>query len=253
MEPGPRFSLQGKIALVTGSTRGIGQAIAAGFAANGARVWVHGRDADAGEQLAQQLGGRFGQADLAEPSAVRTLAETLHAAEERLDILVNNAGMEIRMPLEQLDMATLDRIWQVNMRAAVELTHLLLPLLKKAETASIINVTSIHEHVPFPGNVAYAMSKAALSMFTRTIAIELGPYGIRVNNLAPGAVETDLNREALYNKGIKEFQARIPLRRIGQPVDMVGSAIFLASDAAHYVTGTTLYADGGYMQNLLRS
>jgi gluconate 5-dehydrogenase len=179
-----------------------------------------------------------------------TLVATLAATEEHLDILVNNAGTEIRMPVAHMDMATFDLIWNVNTRSAVELTSLLLPLLQKADAASIINVTSIHESTPFPGNVAYTMSKAALGIFTRTIAVELGGMGIRVNNLAPGAIETDLNREALQRAGTK-LSGRIPLKRVGQPIDMVGPALFLASDAARYVTGTTLYADGAYTQNLL--
>ncbi|HEY0756499.1 MAG TPA: SDR family oxidoreductase [Ktedonobacteraceae bacterium] len=245
------FSLVGKIALVTGSTRGIGRAIAEGFAAAGARVWIHGRDERAGTALAQQLGGRFCYADLATPEGTHTLVETLAEAEEHLDILVNNAGIEIHMPVTRMDMVTFDLIWNVNTRSAVELTSLLLPLLQKASAASIINVTSIHENTPFPDNVAYTMSKAALGIFTRTIAVELGGWGIRVNNLAPGAIETDLNREALRRSG-PEMARRIPLKRVGQPGDMVGPALFLASDASRYVTGTTLYADGAYTQNLLR-
>lgn len=252
MESQERFSFTGKVALVTGSTKGIGRAIAEGFAAAGARVWFHGRKREEGELIAQQAGGYFCQAELGEMGEVQRLVETLAKEEEKLDILVNNAGIEIRMPLEEIDMPTFDRIWQVNARAVVELTGLLLPLLKKAQAASVINITSIHESVPFPGNLAYSMSKAALAMFTKASAIELGKLGIRVNNLAPGAVETDLNRESLRRTGLAQFQARIPLRRVGDPLDMVGPALFLASDAARYVTGTTLYADGGYMQNLLR-
>lgn len=251
METAKRFSLAGKVALVTGSTRGIGRAIAEGFAAAGARVWLHGRDAQAGVDLARQLGGRFCQADLSTSEGARTLVETLAEAEERLDVLVNNAGMEIRVPITRMDMATFDLIWNVNTRSAVELTSLLLPLLQKAEAASIINVTSIHEYTPFPGNVAYTMSKAALGIFTRTIAVELGGLGIRVNNLAPGAIETDLNREAVWRAG-PELSRRIPLKHVGQPDEMIGPALFLASDASRYVSGTTLYADGAYTQNLLR-
>lgn len=251
MDTAALFSLTGKVALVTGSTRGIGRAIAEGFAAAGARVWLHGRDEQAGAALARQLGGRFCLADLATPEGTRTLVETLTRAEERLDVLVNNAGIEIRVPVAQMDMATFDLIWNVNTRSAVELTSRLLPLLQKADAASIINVTSIHESTPFPGNVAYTMSKAALGMFTQTIAVELGGLGIRVNNLAPGAVETDLNRESIRRAGA-ELARRIPLKRVGQPSDMVGPALFLASDASRYVSGTTLYADGAYTQNLLR-
>jgi NAD(P)-dependent dehydrogenase (short-subunit alcohol dehydrogenase family) len=167
-------------------------------------------------------------------------------------VLVNNAGMESIMSIEHMDMATFDRIWSVNVRAAVELTHLLLPLLKRSGAASIINVTSIHDTMPYPHNAAYSMSKAALAMFTKTIAVELAPHGIRANNFAPGAVETDINRDVLQDIGHENFRQWIPAGRVAQTSEMIGPALFLASDASSYVTGATLYADGGYLQNLVR-
>lgn len=252
MNPIETFSLAGKVALVTGSTRGIGNAIARGYAQVGAHVWVHGRDAEAGERLAHDINGVFVQADLAQPADVQRLARTLLAAETRLDVLVHCAGLEILMPLEQARMDVFDQIWQVNVRTAVELTQLLLPLLKAPQGASIINVTSIHDQVPYPGNFAYSMSKAALAMFTKTMALDLASYQIRVNSLAPGAVATDLNREVLATIGHDAFRQWIPLGRVAQPDEMVGPAIFLASAAASYITGATLYADGGYMQHLVR-
>jgi NAD(P)-dependent dehydrogenase (short-subunit alcohol dehydrogenase family) len=245
-------SLDGKNALITGSTQGIGAAIAEGFAAAGARVWIHGREEDAGTALAQRVGGKYIKADLSRSEEVRQLAETISAAEEHLDVLMNNAGLEIIMPLEQIDLFAFDLIWRVNARAPVELTQLLLPLLKRSSSASIINVTSIHDTMPYPHNTAYSMSKAALAMFTKTAALELAPFGIRVNNLAPGAVETDLNRQVLETIGREKFREWIPLGRVAQVDDMVGPALFLASDASKYVTGATLYVDGGYLQHLVR-
>jgi glucose 1-dehydrogenase len=156
------------------------------------------------------------------------------------------------MPIAVMDMAGFDRVWHVKVRAPVELVHRLLPLIRAAPGASVINVTSIHDVVPYAQNSAYCASKAALAMFTRTIAIELGPEGIRVNNLAPGAVETDINREVLDQIGREQFREWIPLGRVAQTSEMVGPALFLASDASRYVTGATLYADGGYMQHLVR-
>jgi NAD(P)-dependent dehydrogenase (short-subunit alcohol dehydrogenase family) len=245
-------SLDGKNALITGSTQGIGAAIAEGFAAAGARVWIHGREEDAGTALAQKVGGKYIKADLSRSEEVRQLAETISAAEEHLDVLMNNAGLEIIMPLEQIDLFAFDLIWRVNARAPVELTQLLLPLLKRSSSASIINVTSIHDTMPYPHNIAYSMSKAALAMFTKTAALELAPFGIRVNNLAPGAVETDLNRQVLETIGRDKFREWIPLGRVAQVDEMVGPALFLASDASKYVTGATLYVDGGYLQHLVR-
>jgi NAD(P)-dependent dehydrogenase (short-subunit alcohol dehydrogenase family) len=243
--------LDGKVALITGSTSGIGKALAQGFAAAGARVWIHGRNAAAGTALAQQLNARFVAADLAQPEQVESLARTLLDAEARLDVLVNNAGVEIIMPIETMDMEKLDQIWRVNVRAPFQLTHLLLPALKRAR-GSIINITSIHDTMPYPNNAAYSASKAALAMFTKTIAVELAPYGVRVNNFAPGAVETEINREVIHEIGEDKFREWIPLGRVAQTDEMIGPALFLASDASSYVTGTTLYADGGYLQNLVR-
>lgn len=244
--------LEGRIALVTGSTGGIGRAIAEGFAAQGAKVWVHGRREAAGRALAEQLGGRFVQADLAHESEVARLADALLENEQQLDILVNNAGVEIIMPVEQLDLAKLDLMWAVNVRAPIQLTHALLPLLRRAQGASIINVTSIHDTMPYPHNAAYSLSKAALAMFTKAAAVELAPLGIRVNNFAPGAVETEINREVIREVGEDKFREWIPLGRVAQADEMIGPALFLASSMSSYMTGATLYVDGAYLQNLVR-
>ncbi len=166
-------------------------------------------------------------------------------------MLVNNAGVEIIMPIEHMDMDRFDQIWRVNVRAPVQLTHLLLPALKRAR-GSIINITSIHDTMPYPNNSAYSASKAALAMFTKTIAVELAPQGVRVSNFAPGAVETEINRDVIREIGEEKFAGWIPLGRVAQTDEMIGPALFLASAASSYVTGATLVADGGYLQNLVR-
>lgn len=245
------FSLAGKTALVTGSSRGIGLEIARGFAAAGARVWIHGRNSADGERVAQELGGRFVAADLMAERAVQALADEIVAVEPKLDILVNNAGLEIPMAIGDMDMDAFDQVWRVNLRAPIELIHRLLPCLR-TPGASIINVTSIHDTVPYANNSAYCAAKAALAMVTRTIAIELAPRGIRVNNLAPGAVETDSNRVVIERIGRATFKEWIPLGRAACPAEMAGPALFLASDAASYVTGETIYADGAYRHHLVR-
>lgn len=246
------FKLDGKVALVTGSTRGIGRAIAEGFAQAGARVWVHGRDEESGQHLAKHLDGRFVAADLSSVDDIRSLVKTIESHEGCLDVLVNNAGLDIVMPLESMDMAVFDTLWQVNVRAPVDLVRQLLPMLRAAPEASVINVTSIHDTAPYAFNSAYCAMKAALAMFSKTIAVELAPHGIRVNNLAPGAVETDINRRILEDIGRDKFAEWIPMGRVAQTKEMVGPALFLASSAASYVTGSTLYADGAYMQHLVR-
>jgi NAD(P)-dependent dehydrogenase (short-subunit alcohol dehydrogenase family) len=213
---------------------------------------VNTRDATKGEPVAAAIGGTFVHADLRSSADIAAMVKRLEREESRLDILVNNAAVEVILPFEKTDLAKADEIWRLNVRAAQELTFLLLPLLKNSDHASIINITSIHDAMPYPHNVDYNMSKAALNMFTRTLAIELGPKGIRVNNLAPGPVETDLNREVIDSIGRDNFGEWVPLGRVSTVAEMVGPAIFLASDASSYVNGATLYADGGYMLNLVR-
>jgi len=252
MNPLDLFRLDGRIALVTGSGRGIGKALAEGFAGAGAKVWVNARDAAKGEPVAAAIGGKFVRADLSSSAEIVEMVRRIEKEEGRLDILVNNAAVEVILPFERTDMSKADEIWRLNVRAAEELTFLLLPLLKKSRHASIINITSIHDVMPYPHNLDYNMSKAALNMFTRTLAIELGPKGIRVNNLAPGPVETDLNREVIDSIGRDKFAEWVPLGRVSTVAEMMGPAIFLASDASSYVNGATLYADGGYMLNLVR-
>ena len=207
-------SLVGRVALVAGSTVGIGTAMAQGFAATGVRVWVHSGHVDEGQRLAEAIQGRFVAVDLAQPGAAHQLVNTIMEAEAQLAILVNNAGVEIIMPITELDLDTLDLIWRVNVRAPIELTHRLLPLLKRAGATSIINITSIHDPMPYLHNAAYSLSNAALAMFTKVAAVELVPVGIRVNNLAPGAVETDLNREVIAMVGGDRFWEWIPIGRV---------------------------------------
>ena len=242
--------LQGKNALVTGGTRGIGLAIARGFRGAGAVVWIHGRDlADA--DMRAEFGGKYLAADLADAGAAMVVARDLAGMTDRLDILVNNAGVETIMPIDQLDPAVLEQTWRVNAQAPLELIHALLPLLK-GHDASVINVTSIHEATPYPGNVAYCMSKAALAMATKVASVELARYGIRLNNLAPGAIETDINRAVIDAIGRDRWAEWIPAGRVGSTDEVVGPAVFLASDASRYMSGSTIFVDGAYRQNLVR-
>jgi len=246
------FSLRGRTALVTGSTRGIGKAIAIGFAAAGARVYVHGRDEPQGRRLADEIGGHFIRADLEQADDVELLAAELSAGEDRLDVLVNNAGFEIEAKLDHLEPELLARVMRVNFEAPVQLIRLVLPLLRRSASASVINITSIHDQVPYYGNSAYCSSKAALAMFSKTLALELGREAIRVNTIAPGAVETEINRSILDEVGRENFAQWIPLGRVAQPSEIVGPALFLASNAASYMSGATLVVDGAYSHHLIR-
>jgi NAD(P)-dependent dehydrogenase (short-subunit alcohol dehydrogenase family) len=242
--------LAGLTALVTGGAEGIGLGIAIGFIEAGARVWV--ADAREGAPAAVARGVHYLQADLGSDEELDGLVSHLSQAIDHLDILVNNAGVDVRMPLESLDRGALDRIWRVNARAPALLIAGLSQLLKTSGRASIINITSIHDSVPYALNAPYCMSKAALAMLTNVASIELAPLGIRVNSLAPGAIETNASQRVIDAIGRDHFNAWIPAGRVGQVADLVGPAIFLASDASRYVTGTTIYADGAYRHHLIR-
>lgn len=243
--------LKNKNVFITGSSRGIGKAIARGMIEEGARVWIHGRNPESCRKVANEIGADFIAADLKDDSEVSILIDKLKEFQE-LDVLINNAGFEDVMPFSDLDIQLFDDIFAVNMRTPVRITSAMIPVLRNSDSPSIINVTSIHDVVPVAHNGAYAMSKAALAMFTKNLAVELGPLGIRVNNFAPGAIETDMNHEVIDEMGRDNFREWIPLGRVGTVEEMIKPVIFLASDASSYVTGTTLYADGAYMQNLVR-
>jgi gluconate 5-dehydrogenase len=243
------FCLKGKTAFISGGTRGIGLAIAIGLQDAGAHVWIHGSKEDTTRRIADKYGFSFAFADLRNAKEREYMVESLLERLEVLDILVNNAGFEILKKIGETGETDLDDHFQVNTKSPYRLVQALLPLLQKAANPAVINVTSIHQQVPVRNNGAYCMAKAALEMFTKVAALEFGPLGIRVNNLAPGAIETDMNRELIRQM---DFPSWIPLGRVGKTEDLVGPAVFLASDASCYITGATLYVDGGYKENLLR-
>ncbi len=247
------FGLRGTTALVTGSTRGIGLAIARALASAGANVIVHGRRFSEAESVAASMSRATAvAADLADPLEVARLVDRVLDWDAPLDILVNNAGVEIGARVETMEPNDLHRTLEVNLAAPLALVRGLLPALRRSPAASIINVSSIHETVPSWGNTAYAASKAALAMATKTLAIELGPEGIRVNAIAPGAIATDINALVIKEIGDENFRDWIPLRRVGVPEEIGPAAVFLASTGARYMTGATLVIDGGYAHHLVR-
>jgi NAD(P)-dependent dehydrogenase (short-subunit alcohol dehydrogenase family) len=246
------FDLSGRRALITGGCRGIGAAIATAFAERGAEVLVHGRGDDQSRRFAADHGFTYLRADFSNLEEVSALAGEVLASPAGLDILVNNAGFEVNATVESLDPEAVSRQLMVNLQAPIMLTHLLVPALKASAHGVVINVTSIHGSLPAYGNSVYCAAKAGLELFTRTAAIELGPAGVRVNALAPGAIETDMNREILDEIGRDKFAAWIPLGHVGQVEDIAAPALFLASDASRYVTGATLVVDGAYSHHVVR-
>jgi NAD(P)-dependent dehydrogenase (short-subunit alcohol dehydrogenase family) len=247
------FSVEGKTAVVTGGSRGIGLMIARAFVEGGARVYVSSRKAEVCRQVAAEL-SRTGEclalpADLSSEAACRRLAAEVGEREERVQVLVNNAGATWGAPLEDYPAAAWDKVLDLNLKAPFFLTRAMLPLLEAAaapgDPARVVNVGSIDGlRVPLMPTYAYSASKAGLHHLTRVLARELGPRGITVNAIAPGPFESKMMAETLRRFG-DQIAAAAPLGRIGRPEDMAGAALYLASRAGAYVTGAVLPVDGG--------
>ena len=243
-----RFSLEGQHALVTGASRGIGAAVAAALDHAGARVALLARDRARLQEVAAGLKHDpvVIEADLADPAAPAAAAGAALQAMGRVDILVNNAAAAARLPTLEMDADLIDRLHAVNVRAPLLLIAALLPSMLGRGAGSIINFSSVSGVVGTPRRAAYAATKGAVDAFTRSLAMELGPQGIRVNSVAPGVVDTDLWTKNKAIPGVVEaVEAQTPLRRWSTPEDIAGVVVFLASDAARFVTGETICADGG--------
>ena len=245
--------LSGKTAVVTGSSQGIGRGIVERFAREGADVVInyHHNAADAQAVLAEvEKAGRRGltvQADVSTTAGVRRLIDAAVDHFGELDILVNNAGVEVNAPFWEVTEEDYDRVLDVNLKGVFFATQAMVNHARQTNRpARIINISSVHEELPFPNFTAYCASKGGVKMLTRNLAVELGPFGITVNAIAPGAIETPINTKLLNDPAkLNALLAQIPLNRLGQPAEVAGVAVFLASDDAAYVTGSTYFVDGG--------
>ena len=252
MDVAKLFSIEGKVALVTGGSRGIGLMIARGYVEAGAKVYVSSRKREACEETAAEL-SKVGTcvsmpADLATPAGCRALAEAIAAQEPRLHILVNNAGANWGAPIEEYPDAAFDKVLDLNVKSVFRLTVALLPQLRAAaapgDPARVINIGSVDGiQVPLLDSYAYSTSKAALHHLSRHMARRLAPQ-ITVNAVAPGPFESKMMAATLERFGDSIRKAN-PLGRIGEPEDMAGVAIYLASRAGAYVNGATIPVDGG--------
>jgi NAD(P)-dependent dehydrogenase (short-subunit alcohol dehydrogenase family) len=247
------FSLNGRVALVTGGGQGNGQAIARGLALAGAKVIV----ADINERTATltaedicRTGGLASPTalDVSDREACRTLAEKVDRQDGPISILVNNAGILQRSAVDHADAdQAWDRTFLVNVNGTYNMISAFLPMLKKTR-GSIINLGSIQSFVATPNSAAYTASKGAILQLTKALAVELAAACIRVNAIAPGFIETSMTLVTRENPDkMQALLAHTPMRRVGQPAELAGAVVFLASEAASYITGVMLPVDGGYL------
>src|SRR3954462_1638640 len=242
------LNLAGKRVLVTGGNSGLGAAIAKAFAGEGGRVAINYVSApEEAERLAESLGAMAIRADVADADSVEAMFTRLDALWGGIDVLVNNAGIDGPRALGwESDLAAWTKVIEVNLKGAFLCARQALARMVAQRAGVILNTSSVHEQIPWSGYSAYAASKAGLAMLAKTLAQEAGPHGVRVLSIAPGAVRTPINRSVWDDpQGYEDLIAKIPLGRIGEPADIAGMALVLASDVAGYVTGTTVFVDGG--------
>lgn len=245
------FRLDGRVALVTGSTRGIGWAIARTLAEAGAHVVVNGRAVDAVAARVAELEGAGLRAsgaafDVVDVAAGRVAVDALAAEAGRLDVLVNNAGIQRRAPLAEFEQADFDAVLAANLRAPFALAQAAAAHMVAAGWGRIVNVGSMLGQIARPGVVAYVTSKTGIVGLTRALAVELAPSGVTVNTVAPGYIATEMNAALLADPEFTGMvERRTPAARWGRPEDVAAAALFLAAEESAFVTGQTLLVDGG--------
>ena len=251
------MELTGRSAIITGASRGIGRAIAQGFAQRGAEVIITGREQQTLAATAAEIGAAGGPVvrplvcDVADAAAVKRAVEGAIAEAGRIDTLINVAGVNRRMPAEQYTEADYDFIVDINLKGPFLLSQAIGRQMLQRGRGNQINIVSLNNYAPLKHVLPYAVSKAGLGHMTRALALEWGPRGVRVNAIAPGFILTDLTK-ALWAR--PDMQAwglpNTPLRRLGVPDDLIGAALFLASPASAFMTGQILFVDGGFSAGL---
>jgi NAD(P)-dependent dehydrogenase (short-subunit alcohol dehydrogenase family) len=251
------FDLTGKTALITGGSRGLGRAMARGFAEAGADVMITSRHEDelktAVETIAKGLSRKVEMlvCDMTDTKQVDDLAKTAVARLGKVDILINNAGTNIPQPIDQVTDAAWDTTMMLNLTSVMRLTRALVPAMKERSWGRIIHISSVLGLGGKEGRNSYCATKAALTGLARASALDLGPFNVTVNCIAPGPFLTDLPGKLLNDEQKKHFASRTAFGRWGKPEEIVGPALMLASEAGSYVTGSTLLVDGGNMARTL--
>lgn len=247
------FDLGGKVALITGGSKGLGKAMARGLAEAGADIFISSRHEDElRKALDEILAGtsrraKYAVADMAKRADVLRLTDDVLREMGRVDILINNAGTNIPQPIDEIRDEDWDAVMEINLNSIMVLTRALAPQMKARRWGRIIHISSIMGLVSAPGRNVYSATKSALIGMARASALDLGAFGITVNCIAPGPFVTDLPMRLLSEEQRREFSKMTALGRWGQPDELIGPALLLASDAGSYITGTTLVVDGGWL------
>ena len=247
------MNLKNKVAIVTGSRRGIGKAIALALAKAGANIVVSDINLDDCNKLVEEIKAINGNAlavktDVSNPEDVSQMINLTTEKFGKVDILVNNAGIYMQKSFTDVTEQDFDRTLDINLKGVFLCSKAVVPEMIKQGKGKIINIASIAGQVGFANSSAYCASKGAIINITRELALELAQYKINVNAIGPGVIETDMTKDLLEDKATKEtLLANIPLSRIGKPEDIANAALFLASDNSDYITGITLFVDGGWL------
>jgi NAD(P)-dependent dehydrogenase (short-subunit alcohol dehydrogenase family) len=247
------FRLDGRVAMVTGGSRGLGRAMSLALCEAGASVAVTARTPLAAERVASELaeatgGHTIGVAlEVTRRESVESAVAAILGHFGKLDILVNNAGVNIRGPIEQLSEEDWDQVIDTNLKGPWLCTRAVMPIMRTQRWGRVVNISSMLGEVSIAGRTPYASSKGGLTLMTKTLALEGAPFGINVNALCPGPFVTEINEVLLQDPEVRgQWEAKIPLARWGEPNELGPAVVFLSSEAARYMTGATLFIDGGY-------
>ncbi len=246
------MKLAGKTAIITGGATGIGLACAETFLREGGQVALFGRRQDRLEEAKQALGGDVLTVcgDITQEADVDRLVSETRSKFGSVEILVNNAGTLAMAPTHEMEIAEWDRVLDINLRGVFLLTRRVIPAMLEGNGGSLIHISSILGIIAAPQLAAYNTSKAALSQFSRSLAVEYGPQGIRSNTICPGLIQTEMTNDMMENKEwIAELAKRYPIGRFGKPEDVAEACLFFASDQSSFITGTVLPVDGGCTAN----